>query len=222
MKCILLILAVLLASIPKMHAAPVPTYYPNTYYDARQMGVDCTGKTDSSTALQAAINTVPDGGALLFQTGCNVKLSSTINIISRKNLRLASYQTTQPEGHQPTFNWTDPGAVIQATVSGTVMTVNSVSSGTLKVGDVLQGPGTGAAGVGINANGPGNPYIVSFGTFNGTSGTVNLSTSATIGSPTTFTATGTMFNVEVRAGTLSLTAYSSPTAHRPPVRSECL
>jgi hypothetical protein len=210
MKYILLILAALLASIPakarsvgdsapaKAHSAPnsapVPTFYPNQFYDANQMGVDCNGKTDSSAALQAAINTLPDGGAVLFHTGCNVKLSSTINIISRMNVRVGAYSDNpaQPAGQtQPTLMWTDPGAVVQATISGTVMTVNSVTSGTLKVHDILSGVGSG-----IHTNGPGNPYITSFGTFNGTSGTVNLSTAATVSSAEAITATGMMFNIE--------------------------
>jgi hypothetical protein len=61
--------------------------------------------------------------------------------------------------------------VVSATIAGTVMTIISITSGQVQVGDVLVGTGI-----------TGSPYITSFGTFNGTSGTVNISATETVGS----------------------------------------
>jgi hypothetical protein len=45
-------------------------------YSAERVGVDCSGKRDSSDALQNAINAMPDAGTIKFPLGCNVKLGT--------------------------------------------------------------------------------------------------------------------------------------------------
>jgi hypothetical protein len=81
-----------------------------------------------------------------------------------------------------------PSATVYVTTGGTqftattgtgttVMNISAVSTGVVKVGQVLTG-GTLS----------GTAYITSFGTFNGTSGTVNLSVAQTFANPTTVTA----------------------------------
>lgn len=80
-----------------------------------------------------------------------------------------------------------PNATVYITTGGTqftattgtgttVMNISAVSTGVVKVGQILTG-GTLS----------GTAYITSFGTFNGTSGTVNLSVAQTFANPTTVT-----------------------------------
>lgn len=81
-----------------------------------------------------------------------------------------------------------PNATVYITTGGTqftattgtgtsVMNISAVGAGVVKVGQTLSG-GTLS----------GSPIITSFGTFNGTSGTVNLSSVQTFANPTTVTA----------------------------------
>jgi hypothetical protein len=80
-------------------------------YHANQMGVDCTGATDSASALQTAINTVPNGGTLLFPPGCIILLGSTVSITDRDGFQMAAYN--------PLFNNGDSGTVPQFVWNGT-------------------------------------------------------------------------------------------------------
>jgi hypothetical protein len=47
-------------------------------YSAEQLGVDCSGRRDSSNALQSAIDAMPDAGTIKFPLGCKVKLGTGI------------------------------------------------------------------------------------------------------------------------------------------------
>jgi hypothetical protein len=113
---ILFILAVLLAPIAaNAQTAPVPAFYPNQFYDAKQLGVDCSGSTDSAAALQAGINAIPDGSTIFFQQRCNVLLGSTISITDRFHLRLAAF-IQPPNGGEspqaPAFTWNGSGGAM--------------------------------------------------------------------------------------------------------------
>ena len=66
------------------------------------------------------------------------------------------------------------GAVVTATISGTTLTVSAVSSGTLHIGQTIQG-----AGVTLGT------IITAFGTGSGGTGTYTLSVASTVGSGTT-------------------------------------
>jgi hypothetical protein len=78
-----------------------------------------------------------------------------------------------------------PGAVVTGTISGTVLTVSGVTSGTLAVGQALFDP--------LNdiINGT---VIVSLGSGTGGTGTYNVNNSQTVGGAT-FTGTGSGFNL---------------------------
>jgi hypothetical protein len=66
------------------------------------------------------------------------------------------------------------GAVVTATIAGATMTVSAVTSGTLHIGQTIQG-------VGVTLG----TIITAFGTGTGGAGTYTLSTSSTVGSSTT-------------------------------------
>lgn len=76
-----------------------------------EVGVDCTGATDATTALQAAINAAPDESNLIVPQGAKIKLSSTININNRVGLRIISDQRPKNGGatDAPTFIWAASG-----------------------------------------------------------------------------------------------------------------
>ena len=73
-----------------------------------------------------------------------------------------------------------PNSVFTGTVSGTVLTVSAVTSGTIAVGQIMYNGGTTVA------------IIISLGTGTGGTGTYNLSTSATISSATVLHGVGVM------------------------------
>jgi hypothetical protein len=68
---------------------------------------------------------------------------------------------------------TNPSAIVTASISGTVLTVTGVNSGTVAVGQVLSGPGISA-----------NTSISSLGTGTGGNGTYNINNSQTVASET--------------------------------------
>jgi hypothetical protein len=70
----------------------------------------------------------------------------------------------------------DQPVTFTATISGSVLNVSAVTSGTLAVGQLLNGVGV-----------PAYTYITGLGTGSGGIGTYNLSTSATVGAPTVMT-----------------------------------
>ena len=67
------------------------------------------------------------------------------------------------------------GAVVTGSISGTTLTVTAVTSGTLYLGQTIQGTGIAA-----------NTMIVSFGTGSGGAGTYTISSSQTVGSTTIY------------------------------------
>ena len=84
-------------------------------YHANQMGVDCTGATDSASALQTAINTVPNGGTLLFPQGCIILLGSTVSITDRDNFQMAASNPLFNNGDAntvPQFVWNGTGGIM--------------------------------------------------------------------------------------------------------------
>ena len=77
---------------------------------ANLMGVDCSGATDSSSALQSAINALPNGDTLLFPSKCKVHLSTTVTIADRVAISLVSgSRNVNGEGSTPNFVWTGNG-----------------------------------------------------------------------------------------------------------------
>ena len=78
-------------------------------------GIDCTGTADSTTALQNAVNAIPDGSNLWFPIGCHAKISSTITIRSRANI---GFRSAAPagigacEGSVPQIIWAANGGTV--------------------------------------------------------------------------------------------------------------
>src|ERR1035437_7551497 len=69
-------------------------------------GVDCSGATDATTALQAVYNAVPDNSNLIAPQGATIKLSSTINVSNRSGVRLISeHQRPKDNSAKPTIIW---------------------------------------------------------------------------------------------------------------------
>src|SRR6266404_2569848 len=77
-------------------------------------GIDCTGKNDATSALQAAINAAPDHSTLIAPVGCQIKISSTILIQGRADLNLMSLQhpldVSFGRNNPPQIIWNGNGA----------------------------------------------------------------------------------------------------------------
>ena len=80
--------------------------------NAIDAGIDCTGATDSTTAFQAAIDAMPTGGGgiIWFPNTCNMHISTTINVRSRRGVQFLSTSKSGGsggcEGPVPTITWT--------------------------------------------------------------------------------------------------------------------
>src|SRR4051812_36904616 len=83
------------------------TAIPNSGYDVRQFGVDCSGATDSSTAMQAAIDGVPNGATLylpIMAPACKPKIGTTLLESDRVGLSIVSdSRNPNGEGNTPGF-----------------------------------------------------------------------------------------------------------------------
>jgi len=75
-----------------------------------EAGIDCSGTTDSTRALQAAINTMPNDSTLKAPAGCTVKLSSTISITNRSGISIVSDQRPEDGSPTPEFIWSGSNA----------------------------------------------------------------------------------------------------------------
>lgn len=77
-----------------------------------EVGVDCTGATDATSALQAAINAAPDESSLIVPQGAVIKLSSTINIVNRAGLQIMSDLRPKNNGATPQIKWAASGGTV--------------------------------------------------------------------------------------------------------------
>lgn len=114
-------------------------------------GVDCTGVGDSTTALQNAINAAPDHSTLIAPVGCQIKITSTIDIIDRVDLNLMSLQRPingVPGG--PTIDWEGTGSGPWINIyNGTAINLQGFYFKTTKVNTfntVINIDGTGGSG----------------------------------------------------------------------------
>lgn len=87
------------------------TYTPNTWIDASKVGVDCTGASDSTKAIQAVFTANPNTH-LEFPNGCVANISSTITITNGVGSTIESQTFAgQGGGVSPEFVWTGtPGS----------------------------------------------------------------------------------------------------------------
>ena len=77
---------------------------PNVY-QMQAEGIDCTGVADSSAALQAAINAIPDSSILYFPSTCNVHLGTTISVTNRVGLIFTTFLNMENNSANPQFSW---------------------------------------------------------------------------------------------------------------------
>jgi hypothetical protein len=74
------------------------------------VGIDCTGVADSTTALQNAINAMPDFSSLVAPAGCIVYISAKITGSNRRNIQLISLQIPKAsQSGPPSFIWHGTG-----------------------------------------------------------------------------------------------------------------
>ena len=83
----------------------------NSYY-AEHMGIDCTGATDASSALQSVLNALPNNATLEFPFTATVKLGTTITIADRIGIRLISRVRQQSSSQSPQFLWTASSGIM--------------------------------------------------------------------------------------------------------------
>lgn len=58
-------------------SSTTPSFQTKPYIDVRDAGIDCTGVSDSTSALQAMINAAPDFSKFVFPENCKVLVSTT-------------------------------------------------------------------------------------------------------------------------------------------------
>ena len=116
LKAVLVIAALCLLAAPTITASQQANVY-----SAEQMGVDCSGNRDSSTALQNAIDAMPDAGTIKFSLGCKVKLGTgiktggcAITIADRLGLQLVSDVLVGNfgGGQAPRLEWNGDGGMM--------------------------------------------------------------------------------------------------------------
>ena len=76
-----------------------------------EVGIDCTGNTDSTSALQSAINAMPNNSTLVAPIGCKTVLSSTITITDRSGITIMSMQRPS-DAAAPRFVWNASGGTM--------------------------------------------------------------------------------------------------------------
>jgi hypothetical protein len=74
-----------------------------------EVGVDCSGATDATAALQAAFNAMPDESNLIAPQGTLLKLSAQINVNNRVGVRLVSDGRPKNNGPSPQILWAASG-----------------------------------------------------------------------------------------------------------------
>ncbi len=83
-----------------------PARWQDNVYEMPDMGIDCTGVSDSSTAFQTAINTIPDDSVLMAPIGCQIKLTTTILIQDRIGIQImSSARAMNCNTSAPRFIW---------------------------------------------------------------------------------------------------------------------
>jgi hypothetical protein len=84
-------------------------YQPKLTLDARDIGVDCTGVTDSQPVLQAFVNSMPVNTVITYPATCKVTIGSTINVPSNSGFAMRSVVRAQNgagNGPRPQMIWT--------------------------------------------------------------------------------------------------------------------
>jgi hypothetical protein len=149
--------------------------YRYTWVVGSQTAAIFTGSTSGTTLT---VTSVKQGtiaaGQQLFAIGGTQETVITALGTGTGGVGTYTIGTSQTISSQQMYT-TNCGAVITASLSGTTLTVSAVSSGSLKIGQTIQG-----SGVAINT------MITAFGTGTGTTGTYTVSTSQTVASTTMY------------------------------------
>lgn len=162
--------------MPTITIAAMPaagTFNGTEFFHIIQSGADAKGSIQQVSAYLGSISQVESMQAL----------RATLNAVFNTALVTSYYVTyggNVPIGggiYQYNPSDTTSGALFTATISGTVMTVSAVTSGTLAVGQRISGVS------GVSAN----TYIKTLGTGTGGTGTYNVTVSQTVGSATVMT-----------------------------------
>lgn len=112
------------------------------------------------------------------KTKPDTSVGSGIDLGNETRANLLAMRDMIAIGVMPGFDESIAGAVVTASITGTVMTVTAVVSGTLAVGQTLTGSGVTT-----------DTTIISLGTGTGGTGTYNVSVSQTVASGTISAAT---------------------------------
>ncbi len=98
------------------------TRWNDNWTEAPEIGVDCTGTTDSTAALQAWVSANLNGGHIRFPLGCNVVITSMILVKDADGIAFLGQENFAVEGQVPSFIWkgTNGGSACATTFTSCV------------------------------------------------------------------------------------------------------
>jgi hypothetical protein len=90
-------------------ASTLPIFQTTLTFDARNLGVDCTGTNDMASLLQTFVSAMQPNTVIMFPASCIVKINSQINVPSTSGFTLISAhvrgQNGSGNGQKPEFLW---------------------------------------------------------------------------------------------------------------------
>lgn len=158
-----------------VNAYIVDESYRYTWFISNPSSAIFTGSISSTTLTVTSVlsGTIAVGQALF---GNNISQNTVITALGTGSGGVGTYTVSKSQTVASTsINSTAAPAIVTASISGTTMTVTSVTSGTLQIGQTIEGSGV--------TNGT---IIKAFGTGSGGAGTYTVSASQTVSSTTIY------------------------------------
>ena len=149
--------------------------YRYTWFISNPSSAIFTGSISGTTLTVTAVlsGTIAVGQAIF---GLNISLNTVITALGTGSGGVGTYTVSKSQTATSTsINSTAAPAIVTASISGTTMTVTAVTSGTLQIGQTIEGTGV--------TNGT---IITAFGTGSGGAGTYTVSASQTVSSTTIY------------------------------------
>ena len=149
--------------------------YRYTWFISNPSSATFTGSISATTLTVTSVlsGTIAVGQAIF---GNNVSLNTVITALGTGTGGVGTYTVSKSQTVASTsINSTAAPAIVTASISGTTMTVSAVTSGTLQIGQTIEGSGI--------TNGT---IIKAFGTGSGGAGTYTVSASQTVSSTTVY------------------------------------
>lgn len=153
----------------------VDDFYRYTWFISNPSSATFTGSISGTTLTVTSVlsGTIAVGQAIF---GNNVSLNTVITALGTGTGGVGTYTVSNSQSTlSTTINSNAAPAIVTASISGTTMTVSAVTSGTLQIGQTIEGSGI-----------TDGTIIKAFGTGSGGAGTYTVSASQTVSSTTVY------------------------------------